>query len=199
MTELETFLGRVAKRLDHLGARWAVIGGIAVSSRSEPRFTRDIDVAVSVNDDDEAERITLDFRQAGMSILAMIEQEAVGRLATVRLNVDPRSEVITDLMFSSSGIEPEIVAAAKVMPVFPTTYAPVAQIGHLIALKVLSKSETRFQDSADLQNLLLVADEVERDRAREAVKLITKRGYNRGKDLEGELEHLCKQYPALTS
>jgi hypothetical protein len=58
MTELETFLGRVAKRLDTLGVRWAVIGGIVVSSHSEPRFTRDIDVAVSVKNDDEAEKIT---------------------------------------------------------------------------------------------------------------------------------------------
>lgn len=195
MTELETFLGRVAKRLDNLGVRWAVIGGIAVSSRSEPRFTRDIDVVVSVQNDDEAEQITLDFHQSGMSILAMIEQEAAKRLATVRLNIDANSEVITDLMFSSSGIEPEVVAAAKVMKVLTTTYAPVAQVGHLIALKVLSKSETRLQDLIDLQNLLAIADEEERDRAREAVKLITERGYNRGKDLVSELEHLCKLYP----
>jgi hypothetical protein len=194
MTELETFLGRVAKRLEHLKLRWAIVGGIAVSSRSEPRFTRDIDVAVSVKDDNEAEKITLDFQQYGMSILAMIEQEAKGRLATVRLNVDANSEIITDLMFSSSGIEPEVVEAAKPMRVFTNTYAPVAQVGHLIALKVLSSSEARLQDLVDLQQLLLVADEAERNRAREAVKLITERGYDRGKDLESELERLCTLY-----
>jgi predicted nucleotidyltransferase len=195
MTELETFLGRVAKRLDTLGVQWAVIGGIAVSSHSEPRFTRDIDVAVSVKDDDESEKITLDFRQSGMHILAMIEQEAKKRLATVRLKVDANSEVIADLLFSSSGIEPEIVEAAKVMQVFTHTRAPVARIGHLIALKVLSKSEARVQDLIDLQNLLSVADEAERNRAREAVRLIAERGYNREKKLEDELERLCKLYP----
>jgi predicted nucleotidyltransferase len=195
MTELETFLGRVAKRLDTLGVRWAVIGGIAVSSHSEPRFTRDIDVAVSVKNDDDAEKITLDFRQSGMHILAMIEQEAKERLATVRLKVNVNSEVIADLLFSSSGIEPEIVEAARVMRVFTHTQAPVAQIGHLIALKVLSQSEARVQDLLDLQNLLPVADETERNRAREAVRLITERGYNRGKNLESELEQLCKLYP----
>jgi predicted nucleotidyltransferase len=194
VTELETFLAFVAKRLEKSNARWAVIGGIAVSSRSEPRFTRDIDIAISVKNDDEAEKIVLNFRQAGMTILAMLEQEAVGRLATVRLNVDPNSEIITDLMFSSSGIEPEIVEAAKVMRVLTTTNAPVAQTGHLIALKVLARSESRLQDSIDLQKLLSVADEGERNRAREAVKLITERGYNRGKDLESELEHLCTLY-----
>jgi predicted nucleotidyltransferase len=194
VTELETFLAFVAKRLEKSNARWAVIGGIAVSSRSEPRFTRDIDIAISVKNDDEAEKIVLNFRQAGMTILAMLEQEAVGRLATVRLKVDPNSEIITDLMFSSSGIEPEIVEAAKVMRVLTTTNAPVAQTGHLIALKVLARSESRLQDSIDLQKLLSVADEGERNRAREAVKLITERGYNRGKDLESELEHLCTLY-----
>ncbi len=180
---------------DNLGVRWAVVGGIAVSSHSEPRFTRDIDVAVSVKNNAEAEKITLDFRQSGMSILAMIEQETRERLATVRFNPDANSEVIADLLFSSSGIEPEIVEAAKVMQVFTHTQAPVAQIGHLIALKILFQDERRLQDKADLQNLLLVTDQTERNRAREAVKLITERGYNRNKDLESELKHLCKLYP----
>jgi hypothetical protein len=92
-------------------------------------FTRDIDIAVSVKDDSESEKITFDFQQSGMSILATIEQEATNRLATVRFNVDASSEIITDLMFSSSGIEPEVVEAAKTVRVFTNTHAPVAQIG----------------------------------------------------------------------
>jgi hypothetical protein len=66
---------------------------------------------------------------------------------------------------------------------------------HLIILKVLSRSEVRLQDSIDLQHLLIVADEQERTRAREAVTLIMQRGYNRGKDLVSELEMLLERHP----
>jgi hypothetical protein len=47
-------LAVVADALEHAGARWALIGGLAVSTRIEPRFTRDIDLAVSVPDDASA-------------------------------------------------------------------------------------------------------------------------------------------------
>ncbi len=38
-----------------LGRPWALVGGLAVSARAEPRFTRDVDLAVSVRDDRDAE------------------------------------------------------------------------------------------------------------------------------------------------
>jgi hypothetical protein len=83
-----------------------------------------------------------------------------------------------DLLFASSGIESEMVKAAEDFEITPNFKVPIARVGHLIALKVLSKNEeTRPQDV----DLLLVADETERNRAREAVKLIIQRGYNRGK------------------
>jgi len=36
---------------------FAVVGGIAVSARVEPRFTRDLDLVVSVEDDAGAEEV----------------------------------------------------------------------------------------------------------------------------------------------
>jgi hypothetical protein len=44
-------------------------------------------------------------------LLASIEQEETGRLATVRLGSPPAvsGDVVVDLLFASSGIEPEIV------------------------------------------------------------------------------------------
>ncbi len=41
--------------LGRLGLRWALIGGLAVAVRAEPRFTRDVDLAVAVADDRELE------------------------------------------------------------------------------------------------------------------------------------------------
>jgi hypothetical protein len=39
MSRLEDALAQAARDLDALGARWAVIGGLAVSARAEPRLT----------------------------------------------------------------------------------------------------------------------------------------------------------------
>ena len=57
MTGLEEVLKRAAADLDAVGARWAIIGGLAVATRAAPRFTQDVDFAVSVLDDAEAEGI----------------------------------------------------------------------------------------------------------------------------------------------
>lgn len=50
-------LRRVVAHLDGLGVSWALVGGFAVSVRVEPRFTRDVDVAVAVADDRQAEDV----------------------------------------------------------------------------------------------------------------------------------------------
>jgi hypothetical protein len=57
MTSLEEVLRRAGADLDAVGAKWAIIGGLAVATRAVPRFTQDVDFAVSVADDAEAEDI----------------------------------------------------------------------------------------------------------------------------------------------
>jgi hypothetical protein len=51
---LDAALKRIATDLDRVGVTWALIGGFAVSARSQPRFTHDVDIAVAVRDDGEA-------------------------------------------------------------------------------------------------------------------------------------------------
>lgn len=55
MTSVESALRRAVADLNILKARWALIGGLAVSARTIPRFTKDLDFAVAVADDGEAE------------------------------------------------------------------------------------------------------------------------------------------------
>ncbi len=57
MNRLAGTLAQVSGDLDQLAVSWAVVGGLAVSVRGEPRLTRDIDVAVSVESDRDSERI----------------------------------------------------------------------------------------------------------------------------------------------
>jgi hypothetical protein len=147
-----------------------------------------VDLAVAT--DDEAERAVEDLVAAGYGTVTLVEQEATRRLATVR--VVPPGEtaqgVVADLLFASSGIEPLVVAAAEPIEVFPGVTVAVARVGHLVALKLLSRDDrTRPQDAADLRALRKVASEIEVGRAREALERIRHRGFARGRDLSAAL------------
>jgi len=99
--------------------------------------------------------------------------------------------VIVDLLFASSGIEPEITRAAEVLEIVPGLHAPVATLGHLMALKVLARDDRlRPQDFDDLRALLLEAGPGDLDDARSALRLIKERGYQRSRELLPELEKL---------
>lgn len=195
MNSLEAALGRIQTELEVYGLRWALVGGLAVSARSEPRFTRDADLAVTVRDDREAEVLVRWLLGRGYQTFATVEQEAVGRLATVRL-IPPGENVeglVVDLLFASSGIEPEIVDAAEPLEILPKLTVPVAQTSHLIALKVLSRDDKkRPTDLADLNALLARATDREIQETREALSLITNRGFHRDRDLAADFEGLLR-------
>jgi hypothetical protein len=192
MTRVEKVLGDVAAALAAGGRRYALIGGLAVSARTEPRFTRDVDWAVAVLNDGEAESVVHNLVQAGFAILMTVEQDETHRLATVRFLPpgEPPTGVVADLLFASSGIEPELVDAADAMEVLPGLVLPVAKVGHLIALKVLSAVPNRPQDTADLRALAGVADATDLELAKQALALIEARGFARGKLLLTEFERL---------
>jgi hypothetical protein len=183
---LEAALRQIQSELTTHGVQWALVGGLAVSARSEPRFTRDADLAVAVRDDREAELLVRWLLGRGYETFATVEQEAVGRLATVRL-IPPGEKVeglVIDLLFASSGIEQEIVAAAEPLEILPKLTVPVARTGHLIALKVLSRNDDqRPTDLADLRALFGRADSGEIREAERALELIVERGFHRGRDL----------------
>lgn len=190
MSRLEAALRAIALELERLRRAWALVGGLAISARAEPRFTRDIDLAVAAADDRDAEALVRGLVGSGYRVLATLEQETAGRLATVRLET-PREDpgaVVVDLLFASSGVEPEIIQEAEVLEVLPGLRIPVARAGHLLALKVLSISPTRPQDLMDILALLREAKPVDIDQARKTAALIVKRGFGRGRDLVGDLE-----------
>lgn len=177
--------------LEDLGHSAALLGGLAVSAWVEPRFTRDVDLAVSVDTDDTAVHVIYMLRQRGYEVQATVEQEATGRLSTARM-IPPGEKPgrnVVDLLFSSSGIEPEIVRAARKLDIGAVEPVPVARPGHLIALKLLSfHPKDRPKDGLDLEALraALNADEIRL--AREACALIVQRGYHRRKSLREDLE-----------
>ena len=192
MTSLEQAVARASKLLERLGVNYALVGGLAVGAWTEPRFTQDFDFAVGVNDDSEAESLIRQLHGHGFSLMAMVEQDAVGRLATARL-LERDSKLVMDLLFASSGIEPEATRMARYLSFTGDIHLPVAQPGHLIAMKVLSNDPSRRpQDGLDLARLLAHSDADQIALAQAAVQLIAERGYHRGKQLSYDLEELLR-------
>jgi hypothetical protein len=185
-TPVESALRRAVADLDALKIRWALVGGLAVSVRAVPRFTKDLDFAVAVAGDPEAEEVVHRLGGRGYRPVGLLEQEYVERMSGVRLERGG-SDVVMDLLFASSGIESEVVAAATRLKVLPQLTAPVATTGHLIALKVLAG---RNQDLTDLEALLPAASPADLDVARSAVRLIRARGFNREQDVVADLDKL---------
>ncbi len=176
----------ICKELTDRRRAFALVGGLAVSVRAEIRFTRDIDLAVGVIDDADAEALVYELRAAGYAPVASVEHETRHRLATIRL-LSPHGVKI-DLLFASSGIESEIIAAASIVDMQGAGRVPVASAEELLAMKILSMSETRLQDRLDAQRLIQFVPDLDLDVVRAHLARITERGFHRDQDLKAKLE-----------
>lgn len=195
MSPLAHLMREAVEVLAGSAAPFALVGGLAVSARTEPRFTRDVDLVVAVADDRQAEAVVRAF-SPGYRVLTTLEHDALRRLAAVRLGrADAAAPAaVLDLLFASSGIEPEVTAAASVMEVFPAVHVPVARTGHLLALKLLAREERRPQDDIDLRALLRVAGPDDVELAAQAIGLIRQRGGHRHRDLLQEWHQLVANH-----
>jgi len=186
----ELALAAICQELVRRRRRFALVGGLAVSVRAEVRFTRDVDLVVLVADDSEAESLTYELRSAGYLAVASVEHETRHRLSTVRL-MSP-SGVKVDLLFASSGIESEIVERATPVDFGSAGTVPVACAEELLAMKILSMTDTRLQDRIDAQRLLQFTVDLDVSVVREHLARITERGYAREQDLEAKLTALLR-------
>ena len=183
MKSLVSLLTEVSADLQLLEVRWALIGGLAVGARVEPRFTRDVDLAVDVANDAEAEKLIHSLHAKGYQISAVLEQAKTGRLATVRLR-PATDDRLVDLLFASCGIESQVVEFADNLELEDGVFAPVATVGHLIAMKILARNdESRPQDRLDLVSLLKGAQPADIKMAKLALNEITEAGFDRGREL----------------
>ncbi len=178
-------LSHLVDDLNSLEVGWALVGGLAVSTRVEPRFTRDVDVCLAVDNDAEAELAVRRLQGLGYAVVYLIEQEYLGRLSTVRLAPPSQSGVVVDLLFASSGVEPEIVAGAETLQVLPGLAVPVAQSGHLAVLKLLAQEPSRPQDTVDLVSLRAALTDQDVLEVRRLAALVVERGFHRERDLVG--------------
>lgn len=184
-------LAAICSELRRCRRRFALVGGLAISVRAEVRFTRDVDLAVCVEDDADAEALVYQLRAAGYVPLASVEHETLQRLATVRM-LSPQG-VKVDLLFASSGIEDEVVARSALVDMGASGRLPVASAEELLALKVLSMTDARLQDRLDAQRLLQFVPDIDLARVRDHLDRITSRGFHREQALHAKLNALLAQ------
>lgn len=187
---LLTSLHVVAQDLREGGVSWALVGGLAVAVHGEPRFTRDIDVVIGVDDEGAVDRVVYFLRGRGYSIQSLLEHRPTGRLAAARMvKGGDGPSILVDFLFAQSGIEAEIAAEAEQVEIIDGLTLPVARAAHLAAMKAVAyEPDSRPQDFADLRAILAQCDSDEVEYAFRAVKLIHDRGFNRGKDLRDTVQ-----------
>ncbi|HVS00280.1 MAG TPA: nucleotidyl transferase AbiEii/AbiGii toxin family protein [Thermoanaerobaculia bacterium] len=192
MIRLSEALIRVETDLRAFGVRWALIGGLAVAVRAQPRQTWDVDVVLAFSEEAEVDRVVRNLRGRGYRdhpTEPMLQDRRTKRVIGVRLLVpsESQSELIVDLLFASAGVEPEIIAAAELLEVFPGVAVPVVRSGDLLALKVLAG---RPKDLMDAEMLLERMSPADLQQTRETLELIDRRGFHQGKDLQLELTRI---------
>lgn len=193
MSGLEEALRTLIGDLEEESLSFCLVGGLAVSIHAEPRLTRDVDVVVSVRGDDEAEDVVRRISARGYVIGAVLQHETQSRLSAVRMTHPDRPAVVLDLLFASSGIEPEIVERAQQIEALPGLTVLVAAVGDLIALKLLARDDrSRPADLDDLRSLTAIATPEDVATAEGAVGLIHERGFDRGRDLPDALRRLIE-------
>lgn len=185
---IDVALEDITRQLRRLGRPFALVGGLAIAQRAEPRFTRDLDLAIAAERDADVEWLVQELRLVGYAPVTVVEQDDRKRVATVRLA--SRSGIVVDLIAATSGIEDQVVARATPVAIGAAGELPVARAEELLAMKVLSMSERRPQDRIDAVNLVLVNENLDLDAVRANLATITARGFNRDQDLRAKLEEL---------
>ncbi len=154
-------------------ARFAVIGGLAVSVRTEPRFTKDADFLVAVQSDAEGEQIGQAMMRHGFVLASLFERTDLTRIATMRFML---ADVYVDLLMGICGAEAEMVADAADLEILPGRRCAVASVAALIGLKALAcANRKKPDDQADLQRLLAVATETDLQGAMTYIALMESR------------------------
>lgn len=193
MSFLFSELRRVTNDLHQSGVAWCLVGGLGTSVYAEPRTTKDIDVVVSVPDEQQGDHLKDLLLAKGYASPQIRMHTCPTRRMGWRVVIPPSREasIPLDILVSACGIEQDMVANASTIEILPGLSLPVASLGHLIAMKVLSQNSLdRLQDRVDLLVLLRNANEHDRAIVERSLKEIGIRGYSEGRDLVAELHEI---------
>lgn len=151
----ETFaelLRALGGALDRAGVEWMLVGGLAVGAWTEPRGTKDCDLAIAVPED--ATSLARTLADAGLVVVRGDLQRARNG-AAVRLHYERPGvpALAVDLLCAGTPFEHEALARRTRLSVFGVNL-PVVQADDLIVYKLIAG---RPQDLADIDKLLRFA------------------------------------------
>lgn len=145
---LNSTLADLAGLLDAQKIAFAVVGGIAVTLRSEPRFTADVDVVIAVDID----RAVLLIDQLDASLFEPLVADPRDLVRTAMLlplrHCD--SDITVDVAIGLSGFERLLIDRATLMQV-GLINVPVATAEDLILMKLLAG---RPRDQDDIASIV---------------------------------------------
>ena len=193
MSFLFSELRRVTNDLHQTGVAWCLVGGLGTSVYAEPRTTKDIDVVVSVPNEQQADNLKDLLVTKGYTNPQLLMHTIPTRRMGWRVFIPPSREasIPLDILVTACGIEKNIVASATTIEILPGLSLPVATLGHLIAMKVLSQNSfDRLQDRVDLLALLRNATEQDRIVVERSLKEMVDRGFASGRNLVEELHEI---------
>lgn len=140
----QTDLARVSARLDEEGARWVLVGAMAMQLWGTTRATRDIDILIEPTAEN-ARRVLAALRKLGFGLAGDWLAEDVASKPVTVIGDTPRVDVFT---VAWSVLYQEAAPAATTFHLEGVPI-PTASIEHLIA----SKRTGRLQDAADIEVL----------------------------------------------
>ena len=152
-------LATMSAELEQHGARYAVVGGVALAALGMPRTTLDLDLAT-----DSAAQPRL------VGLLERLGYETVHRSPgySNHLHREPERGRV-DVVYVDGDTAQRLFSAVRRLPGFGGLMMPVAAPEHLAAMKVLAMKNDparTFQELADIRFLLNLPD-VDRDAVRE--------------------------------
>lgn len=141
-TGLTGTVRRALRALNTTDARYAVIGATALAVRGLPRMTRDLDVAVELDDAGIAFEA---LQNAGFD--ASVPPERLHKPESTVLFMDPKTGLDVDIVVAAGDPESYVIREALTAKVFGIP-APVASLEHLLLLFMYSNEPKHIGDFA---------------------------------------------------
>lgn len=197
MNRFEAALEEVERSFEKIGRPWALVGALAVAARSEARATLDIDVAVAVEDPEQASEVVSSLRVMGYAW----QSEVGGFMTSFLVPAGPEAGLRLDVLFSLAGIEAEVAKRAERIEILPGLEIPVASLGDLIAMKLLGAGEPgREHDWRDLRSLVARASDEDLEVTLAAIASLGIQGRASAHQLEARLRSVLEgREPGLSS
>lgn len=161
VSRLWEILSRITRELDQEKVPYMLIGGLAVLRYGEPRFTKDVDLTVGL-DEREATRVLAAMKRAGLSCIAERPEQLVMRSFFLPF-VEDSTRITIDVAFGRTVFEVEALAKSKTVRINGESVR-VCSPEHLIVHKIIA---SRPRDLDDVRGILaknpkLNLDEVRR-------------------------------------